>query len=126
MLCVMLHPFHDKFLLDGFVGYNLFCVLFVEKCDAPLGMEEGMPRLGSNDNWCGKYVNGETALKIRFKSVVKITDVYFRRADEKKANEGWFHYFDATRRSFFFRKVVRRCCKVQFCFYFQGYWKYLK
>ena len=112
-------------------GINPFYIghlYYTEKCDDPLGMEDGSitdeqisvsnsikrynwkPRFQSKNTWCGLYKNGEIIVRIQFKSVVTITSVYFEKHDEIK---GWFHYYDARKRENIFSKKV--CIQYQFC-----------
>ena len=101
---------------------------YTEKCEDPLGMKDGnitdeqisvsnsieghdwKPRFQSKNTWCGLYENGEITVRIQFKSVVKITSVYFQNHDRIT---GWFHYHDARKRENIFSRKV--CSQYQFC-----------
>ena len=66
------------------------------------------PRLNSDGTWCGTYILGEVAVRINFKSVVKIVGVYFGgNAGGYKATKGWFHYFSAEEND---NAVKRKVC----------------
>ena len=64
------------------------------------------PRLHNDTIWCGKFVNGEVSVKIRFTSVFKIAAVYFQRQNQDAAFKGLFRYFDAQRKQLIFRWQV--------------------